>query len=70
MTMTTEQIESDLKIAKCEHEIAVLQARKAELRKQSIECKRTAMAIEKELAATDGRIKEQEARLEEILTGA
>lgn len=62
-------MEIEIKLAKLEHEEAVLNARKMELRKQSLEAKHTLSKLELESMKINERISDTKAAINTLIQG-
>lgn len=62
-------IELEIKLAKFEHEYAVLNARKLELKKQLLESKKTLAMLEQETAKVNERLKGTQEQIDNLLNG-
>lgn len=62
-------IDTEIKLAKVEHEHAVLTARKLELRKQILETKKTLATLGTETQKVDERLSGVKVSIEQLLQG-
>lgn len=65
----TENMEQEIKLAKLEHEEAVLNARKMELRKQTLEAKQTLVKLDQESLKINERINDTKNSINNLLQG-
>lgn len=61
--------EKEIKMTKLEHELAVLNARKLEIKKQTLESKRTLATLESEMAKVNERVQATQSSIEQLIVG-